>query len=131
MAYRRSSVVFPVVLITLGALFLYRSWRPEFSPWPLLWTYWPLILVAIGLAKIWDYSRQRQIASDPNAPGGARPAISAGATVAAVAFVLVIVVVLWHGGRRIGARNGGFSKHEDHVVDLQGAKKVKASIQLS
>jgi len=130
MAYRRSSVVFPVVLITLGALFLYQSWRPEFSPWPVLWTYWPLILVAIGLAKIWDYSRARQAANDPNAAASGGRGFSAGTTVAVVALILVVVAVLWHGGRRIGARNGGFLKHENHVVDLQGAKKVRATIQL-
>lgn len=127
---RRNSIVFPVVLITLGALFLYRSWRPEFSPWPVLWTYWPLLLVAIGLAKIWDYSRMRQISNDPNAPVGTRRGSSLGATVAVVALILVVVAVVWHGGRRIGARTGGLLKHEDHVVDLQGAKKVHASIQL-
>ena len=57
---RRSSVVFPVLLISLGVLFLLRSWRPEFNPWPIMWTYWPLLLIALGLAKIWDYSRPRQ-----------------------------------------------------------------------
>src|SRR5215470_14248467 len=102
MAYRRSSVVFPVVLITLGALFLYRSLRPEFSPWPILWTYWPLILIAIGLAKMWDYSRNRQLAADPNAVGSTGRGFSAGTTVAIVALILIVVVVLWHGGRRIG-----------------------------
>src|SRR5215470_17199711 len=127
---RRNSVVFPVVLVAIGVLFLLRAWRPEFSPWPILWTYWPLILVAIGLAKIWDYSRQRQASNDPNAPAGRSSGFSAGTTVAVVALILVVVAVLWHGGRSIGARNSGFFKHEDHVVDLQGAKKVRATIQL-
>jgi len=128
---RRSSVVFPVVLIVLGGLFLLRSLRPEFSPWPILGTYWPLILIAIGLAKMWDYSRDRRVAADPNAPGSGR-GFSAGTTVAVVAFVLIVVAVLWHGGGRIRARNfgGGPMSHEDHVVELQGAKKVKASIQM-
>lgn len=130
---RRNSVVVPVILIVIGALFLLRSWRPEFNPWSLLWTYWPLILIAIGLGKIWDYSRQRQAVADPNAPGGSGGnAFSVGTTIAVVAFVLIVVAAMWHGGRSIRARNlgGGSMSHEVHVVDLQGAKKVNASIQM-
>jgi hypothetical protein len=133
---RRASVVFPVILITLGGLFLYRSWNPEFNPWPILGTYWPLILVFIGLGKIWDYSRQRQTiapSGDPNsgAPGGAGRSFSAGTTVAMLAFVVVLVVLLWHGSGRIRARNGGgFLRHENHTVDAQGAKSVHASIEM-
>ncbi|HXL21823.1 MAG TPA: toast rack family protein [Candidatus Dormibacteraeota bacterium] len=128
---RRTSVVFPVILIALGGMFLYRSWRPDFDPWPLLWTYWPLILILIGLGKIWDYSQRRQI--DPNTGVATDPgrAFSVGTTVAVLAFVLVLVVVLWHGSGSIRARNGGgFSRHEIHTVDAQGAKNVRASIQM-
>ena len=130
---RRNSVVVPVILIVIGALFLLRSWRPEFSPWSILWTYWPLILIAVGLGKIWDYSRQRQSAADPSSPNAGRGnAFSVGTTIAIVAFVLVVVAAMWHGGGRIRARNfgGGTMSHEEHVVDLQGAKKVNASIQM-
>jgi uncharacterized protein DUF2154/cell wall-active antibiotic response 4TMS protein YvqF len=130
---RRISVVGPVILIVIGALFLLHSLRPEFNPWSILWTYWPLILIAVGLGKIWDYSRQRQAATDPNAAGSGRGnAFSVGTTIAIVAFVLVVIAAMWHGGRSIRARNfgGGSLSHEEHVVDLQGAKKVNASIQM-
>ena len=133
---RRASVVFPVVLIAIGAMFLYRTWRPEFNPWPLLMTYWPLILVFIGLAKIWDYTRQRQpaVPGDANAgtaAGGGRNS-SVGTTVAVLAVIVVVVIVLWHGSASIRARNGGgFLRHENHTVDGQGAKTVNASIQMA
>jgi len=42
---KRVSLVFPIILITIGALFLFRNWRPGFDPVPILWTYWPLILI--------------------------------------------------------------------------------------
>src|SRR5713226_9533723 len=42
---RRVSLVFPIILITVGGLFLFANWRPGFDPVPILWTYWPLILV--------------------------------------------------------------------------------------
>src|SRR5260370_10148236 len=51
---RRGSLVFPIILITVGALLLFRNWHPGFDPVPILWTYWPLILIFIGVGKIWD-----------------------------------------------------------------------------
>ena len=56
---RRISLVGPLILITIGALFLLHNWRPDFEPWPILATYWPLILIFIGLGKVWDNSRVR------------------------------------------------------------------------
>src|SRR5262245_26549778 len=104
---RRNSVVVPIVLIVIGGLFLLRTWRPEFNPWSILWTYWPLILIAIGLGKIWDYSRRRQVSTDPNAPGGGSGSsgVPVGTTIAVVAVVLIVVAALWHGGRRMRARD--------------------------
>ena len=78
---RRVSLVFPIILISIGALFLFRSWRPAFDPWPILQTYWPLILIFIGVGKIWDSTYRRR---NPSAP----PGISIGATVGALAFVI-------------------------------------------
>ena len=40
---RRVSIVFPIILIAVGALFLFRNWRPGFNPLPILWTYWPVL----------------------------------------------------------------------------------------
>src|SRR5258708_3262888 len=57
---RRNSLVLPIVLITVGAMFLYANWRPAFDPWPILRTYWPLILLFVGLGKMWDATRGRQ-----------------------------------------------------------------------
>ena len=31
--YRRVSVVLPVILITIGVLFLVHNWRPSLEPW--------------------------------------------------------------------------------------------------
>ena len=49
---RRTSLVVPIVLIAVGGMFLYANWRPAFDPWPILRTYWPLILVFVGLGKM-------------------------------------------------------------------------------
>jgi len=89
-APRDGSLVFPILLITIGALFLYANWRPSFDPWPVLTTYWPLILIFLGLGKIWDISRRRQ---HPDAAPGS----SVGATIGVLVFVLLLVVLLWNG----------------------------------
>ena len=54
MADERDSIVWPVVLIVLGLLFLAHNL--EFLQWrqlrELLSTWWPLILIALGIAQL-------------------------------------------------------------------------------
>jgi len=122
---RRVSLVLPIILIALGSLFLFHNWRPAFDPWPILETYWPLILIFIGMGKVWDATYRSR---NPNAP----PGISIGATIGAVAFVIVLVFLLWH-GRSFSRRHGFYSgsKHTAQSVDLQGAKSAHAWLKLS
>src|SRR5256885_10812588 len=117
---RRVSLVFPIILITVGALFLLHNWRPAFDPWPILATYWPLILIFVGVGKIWDSTYRSR---NPDAPQG----ISIGATVGAIAFVIVLVALLVH-GRSLSHRRGFYSEsqHTVQTVDLQGAKTAHA-----
>src|SRR5881628_578131 len=49
---RRVSLVLPIILITIGALFLLHNWRPAFDPLPILATYWPLILIFVVLGLV-------------------------------------------------------------------------------
>lgn len=122
---RRVSLVLPIILIALGSLFLFHNWRPAFDPWPVLETYWPLILIFIGMGKVWDATYRSR---NPNAP----PGISIGATIGALAFVIVLVFLLWHGhsfSRRHGFYSG--SRHTAQSVDLQGAKSAHAWLKLS
>jgi hypothetical protein len=125
---RRTSLVLPILLITIGAMFLYANWRPAFDPWPILRTYWPLILVFIGLGKMWDATRAR-----PNADGQARPRGSLGGSIGALAFVLVLVVLFWHGRAfsRDRHRYSSELQHYSHSVDRQGAKSVNVSLESS
>src|SRR5277367_1523588 len=103
----RPPLAVPIILIVLGALFLYANYRPAFDPWLILKTYWPLILIFVGLAKIFDSARARQ-ASGQNANSW-----SVGATVGVVAFVVVFLILALHG--HSFSRNRKFSaalKHE-------------------
>jgi len=121
---RRVSFVFPIILIALGVLFLLQNWRPAFDPWPILETYWPLILVFVGMAMIWDHVQRNRN------PGAAR-GISVGATVVILAFVLVFAVLLWHGRgySRTHASDRGL-RHTVQTVDLQGAKSAHAKLDM-
>jgi len=123
---RRASLVFPILLIAVGAIILYSNWRPSFDPWPILWTYWPLILVFIGAGKIYDSWQRR---NNPDAP---RNGSSVGATVGAVAFVIVLIVLL-ASGRKFNRWRGGTvyaMQHQSHTVDRQNAKTVRATFEL-
>jgi ribose/xylose/arabinose/galactoside ABC-type transport system permease subunit len=54
MANERDTLVWPIVLIVLGVLFLAHNL--EFIQWrqlrEILGTWWPLILIALGLAQL-------------------------------------------------------------------------------
>ncbi len=120
---RRVSLVGPIILITIGILFLVHSWRPAFDPWSALRDYWPLILIFVGIGMIYDNFQRRR---NPNAPG-----ILVGSTVGIVAFVLVLAVLMWHG--RSYSRKHVFSsstEHSSQTVDLQGAKSVRAKVEI-
>ena len=124
---RRTSLVLPIVLITIGGMFLYANWRPAFDPWPILRTYWPLILVFVGLGKMWDVTRARQ-----NPDGTVGSGISLGATFGALAFVLVLVILFWHGRAFTHTRHfSGDLQHQSRTVDAQGAKSVHVSLETS
>ncbi|MGC1484854.1 MAG: toast rack family protein [Candidatus Acidiferrum sp.] len=122
---RRASLVFPVLLIALGAIFLYANWHPNFDPWPILWTYWPLILIFIGLGTIWDHWRRRQNPDEPRSS-------STGASLGAIAFVILLLVLLAHGRnfRRWHGSSGYSMQHQSRTVDRQNAKSVRVSLDM-
>jgi hypothetical protein len=123
-APRRPSLFFPILLIALGLFFLYAEWHPDFDPWPVLRTYWPLILIFLGLAKIWDTARRR---GNPAAPAGP----SFGGIIAAIALVFIFALLIRHG--RFGHWHGDTvyaMQHSDHTVDRDDAKTVDAHIEM-
>lgn len=60
---RRGSLVFPLILILIGALFLLNNLHPELSLIRLAGEYWPYLLIGWGLLRcaeiLWSYSQGR------------------------------------------------------------------------
>lgn len=128
---RRTSLVMPILLIALGALFMFRAWNPGFEPFHVLRTYWPLILILVGLGKIWDSSRNRA--------GQGSSGVAIGSTLGVVAFVVVLVILLGHYSRSHANsrrsvdqadRNDDFPNRTEEVVERGDAKSVHAELKM-
>lgn len=122
-ALRSRSLVFPILLVAIGTLFLIRTWQPAFHPWPVIKVYWPLILVFVGLGKMWDaFQGARRT----------RTGVSIGSTIGVLLFVLVFVILLWRGHTFTNAdgRYGRAIDHISEVRDLQNAASLTAVIEM-
>ena len=117
--YRRSSIVGATILIGLGVLFLYTNSHPGVDPWPLLSRYWPLLLIFVGLGKLWDYYKAQ------SNPGGNRRLITGGETAAIVLIILFCVVIFGHQGRHEAI----LKQHEG--IDYGSAQSAKVDIEMS
>ena len=119
---RSRSLVFPIILVLVGGIFLYRSFEPNFEPWPIIWKFWPLLLILIGLGKMWD--------SMQGAKGNPRPGISIGSTVGVLLFVVIIVLLMWR-SPSLAARHGRLVDHISEVRDLQGVTSLDAVVSMT
>jgi N-terminal domain of toast_rack, DUF2154/Domain of unknown function (DUF5668) len=115
---RRRSMVGAFILISIGALFLYGNLRPGVDPWGVLSRYWPLILIAVGLGKLWDYRRARNAGLT-----GARAWIN-GPEVAVLILLVVCAVAVSHGFGR------GKQEHYSQSIDRQGVEKLTMAVEM-
>ena len=116
----RRSFVGPVILICIGVFFLVANLVPSFDPWFILTRYWPVILILIGLGKVWDYYAARRY--------GSAPGVSdvSGVLIAVVLLVLLLGLGVWRHGRR-----KTYSEQQStQTIDLQGASAVTANLQI-
>jgi hypothetical protein len=113
---RRSSLVGAVLLVALGLLFLYSNFRPGLDPWPLLSRYWPLLLIFLGLGKVWDQFRPRDSSQAGRAwLGGGE-----------IAVILLLVVA----GIALSFQTASRRIHDVQAIDRQGSEPVRAHIQM-
>lgn len=127
---RSSSVVFPLLLIGFGVLAL--MWRavPNFHPGPILWKYWPLLLILVGAGMFFDRAQRR---SDPE---GA-PHIPIGSTIGTVAFLVIMALLLWHHRGenhgdwvRASSSSSSHHSHESQTIESKGAKAARIIVHM-
>ncbi len=115
--YRRGSIVGALLLIGLGALFLYANLQ-GLNPWPLVSRWWPLLLILLGLGKLWDHFRQRSHLDATRTTG-----LTGG-------VIAVLIVLLLFG---IALRRGGGTPRDARrfeSVERQGAGSVRVRIEM-
>lgn len=123
---RGGSVVFPLLLIGVGALFLAREWMPFFNPWPVLWKYWPIFLIMVGAGMFWDRSASHR---DPEG----RDKFPVGTMIGTILFLCVMTFLLWRGhafenhGWTSASTHGG---HTSETINKQGAKAARLLVQM-
>ena len=127
---RSGSVVFPLLLIALGTLFLLWRWLPDFDPFPVLWKYWPLFLILVGAGMFWDRMQRHR---DPQTA----PSFPVGSMIGTLLFLIVLTFLLWHhhSTHRLHWTNWdtvstGSSSHDTKTVNLQGAKAVHMNLEM-
>jgi predicted membrane protein len=135
---RHHSFVGPIILIVLGALLLIWNVYPGLNPWPILFRFWPLILIVIGLGKIWDsYYVHRHI---ERGDAYAEPWIS-GMGIAWILLLIFFVLAMWHGRGRWNednwnapwtwhGRSFSNSAHDTQAVELQGATSADMDLEI-
>jgi hypothetical protein len=133
---RHRSFVGPIILIVLGVLILLFNLYPDFNPWPVFFRYWPLILILIGLGKIWDSYYWRHHTGQ-----GVSPWIS-GTGTAWILLLLFFILASWHRGgwrqyddgwnRPWNWHSRAFADeaHDTQAVELQGAKSVDMDLNI-
>src|ERR1700759_2564944 len=122
---RSGSVVFPILLIAVGALFLLWRTLPDFNPWPIIWKYWPLFLILVGAGMILDRLRSQ---NNPNAP----TYFPVGSAIGTFFFILVLSFLLWHhhSYNRAEWNVSANRSHETKTVEKGDAKAVHLNIEM-
>jgi len=99
MAVPRGSIFGALLLISIGALFLWANLDPSVHPWYLIGRYWPVLIIFWGFSKLVDYLLLR---GTPEAGRAVR--LGAGDIIALI-FILLVGTALTQATRR-GFWNG-------------------------
>lgn len=64
---RRGTLTAGLVLIAIGLVFFLENFYDRFSIWHLIGRYWPVILILVGLNKLYGYFTWQDPLSAPEA----------------------------------------------------------------
>ncbi len=57
---RSGALTAGLILMSIGLIFFLQNMYEHFSAWRLIARYWPVILIIIGLRKLYDYLTWRE-----------------------------------------------------------------------
>ncbi len=123
---RYHSIAWPLILILVGVAFLFRNFVPSIPIWQLFASYWPVLLIALGLIRAAEVLWAFHTTGDAHRYRG----LSGGGVIWLVLLCLVIAAVSRHGGPRFTHFGAGgldlFGEQFDYPVSLsQGAGPAK------
>ncbi len=98
---RRGSIVGPVILIVIGAVFLLNNIRPDLSVLDMLASYWPFLLIAWGVLRLVEILISHTGAPQPGVNPGVQRGISGGE------WVLIVFLCLLGSGAFFFKRHVG------------------------
>jgi DUF4097 and DUF4098 domain-containing protein YvlB len=84
----RHSIFGGIVLVLIGTLFLVQNFHPELDLWILLFRWWPVLLILLGVARLIDYLLAHS--ASPDAPA---PRVVSGGDIFLIIAILALVAV--------------------------------------
>src|SRR5277367_3396331 len=120
---RRPSIAGGLIVVTVGIIFLIANLQPDLDFWSIAMRYWPVILIVIGLGKIFDAFRIRNDGAT-DADGQPRGNNDLGIILAMLVLLAFVVVAVTHGHGRV------VILRDLQSIDLQSAKTVTANIDM-
>ena len=118
---RSRSFIGPIILICIGVFFLVANFVPSFDPWEIMARYWPVILILVGLGRVWDYYAGKR------SPGMTGASGATGLVVAVVLLMCLLGLGVWRSNS--DSRNAPHTTtHDTQTVDGGGATAVTANI---
>jgi len=65
---RQGALIAGLVLIAIGVILFLEIWSEQFSILHFLGRYWPVILILVGVKKLYDYFTWQEPIAPDNAP---------------------------------------------------------------
>jgi len=81
---QRNSIFSGLLLIVLGVLFLLARFHPDLRIWHLFWSFWPVLIILWGIAKLVDHMGAQRT-------GDARPPLLTGGEAALLVLVVFVL----------------------------------------
>ncbi len=110
--YRRGSIFWALVLIAVGAIFLWQNFNPDVHPWKIIAQYWPILIIFWGLSKLIDYLQAQ------SRPESIAPPLFSGSEVVMLVLILVLGTIISKIVLHPGWQGWGWHVDDDEIANL-------------